>query len=327
MQLLFGKQIAFCLSAAARLGVADHMGPAPVTADALSEKVGAHPPSLYRVMRLLAGADVFEELPGKRFALTPVSELLKTDAPNSLRYLAMLWGEKFSTQAVGHIADCVRSGQDGVTAVYGKNLFEFFAENPEAAQNFQRAMSNFSASVGAAVLKGYDFGGIKRLADLGGGHGFLLASILKQYPGMQGVLFDLPEVVAGLAATNHFHGCEDRIRIESGSFFERVPAGCDAYLLKHIIHDWSDEHCRKILRIIRDQLPRAGRVLLCEMVIPDEPGMAPSKALDIEMLVMTPGGKERTRTEFAELFASTGLRLTRVVPTEGPVCVLEAHPV
>ena len=326
MQLLFGKQIAYSLSAIARLGVADHMGPTPVSVDTLGERVQAHAPSLYRAMRLLAGAGVFEELTGKRFALTPVSELLKTDAPNSLRFLAILWGEDFSTRAMGQIVDCLRSGHDGVTPVFGKNLFEVFAEHPEWAQNFNRAMSNFSASVAAAVLKAYDFSEIRRLADVGGGHGMLLGSILKQYPSMEGVLFDLPEVIAGAPSSNHLAGCGGRVQMEPGSFFERVPSGCDAYLLKHIIHDWSDEHCRKILGLIRDQLPAAGRVLVCEMVVPDEPGMVPSKALDIEMLVMTPGGKERTRAEFADLFASAGLRLVRVVPTDGPMCVLEARP-
>jgi O-methyltransferase domain len=325
LQLFFGKQIAYCLSAVASLGVADHMGRTPVSVDALSEKVGAHAPSLYRVMRLLAGAGVFEELPEKRFALTPLSELLKTDAEGSLRYLAIIWGEDWSTRAMAEIEGCVRSGRDGVTAVFGKNIFEVFAEHPDWARKFQRAMSSFSASAGPAVVKAYDFSEIRRLADVGGGHGMLLASILKQYPSMHGVLFDLPEVIAGAPSSNHFDGCNGRVQMEPGTFFERVPSGCDAYLLKHIIHDWSDEHCRKILSLVRDQLPTGGRVLLCEMVVPAEPGMVPSKALDIEMLVMTPGGKERTRQEFAELFASAGLRLVRVVPTDGPLCVLEAR--
>ena len=142
---------------------------------------------------------------------------------------------------------------------------------------------------------------------------------------MQGVLFDRTEIVDGVSQ-DQFASCEGRITIEGGSFFERVPDGCDAYILKHIIHDWSDGHCRTILKLIREKLPTDGRVLVCEMVVADEPGPTPAKMLDIEMLVMTVGGKERTKDEFAELFASCGLRMSRIVPTERPICVIEAVP-
>jgi hypothetical protein len=142
---------------------------------------------------------------------------------------------------------------------------------------------------------------------------------------MQGVLFDRAEIIAGMA-NDQFAGCEGRITIEGGSFFERVPDGCDAYIMKHIIHDWDDEHCRTTLKLIRDKLPTDGRVLVCEMVVTDELGPTPAKILDILMLVITMGGKERTKGEFAELFASSGLRLNRIVPTEGPICVIEAVP-
>jgi len=148
---------------------------------------------------------------------------------------------------------------------------------------------------------------------------------LRRYPQMQGVLCDRAEIVAGVPK-DQFAGCEERITIEGGSFFERVPDGCDAYIMKHIIHDWSDEHCRTILKLMRDRLPADGRVLVCEMVVTDEPGPTPAKMLDIVMLVMTVGGKERTKDEFAELFASSGLRLSRIVPTERPICVIEAVP-
>ena len=142
---------------------------------------------------------------------------------------------------------------------------------------------------------------------------------------MQGVLYDLPEVVAGVPA-DRLAACGRRLRVEAGSFFERVPQGCDAYMMKHIIHDWSDEHCRNILTLMRDKLPKNGRVLVCEMVVADEPGPTPAKLLDIEMLVMTVGGKERTPDEFRNLFASCGLKLSRIVPTGRPICVIEAVP-
>jgi hypothetical protein len=319
MQLLFGKQITYSLAAVARLGVADHMSNEFVRVDEIAKKVAVHPAALFRVMRMLAGVGVFEEAPGQRFALTPVGELLKSDAPSSLRYPAMFFGDEWSTRAYQYIVDCVRTGIDGVTQAYGKHAFDFLAEHPDQAETFHRAMSSFSAIDSESILEAYDFSGIRRLADVGGGHGTLLAAILQRYPEMEGVLYDLPEVVEGanLAAYDH------RVRIESGSFFERVPSGCDAYLMKHIIHDWGDEHCRTIFSLMRQELPLDGRVLVCEMVVPEDSGPAPAKMLDIEMLVMTVGGKERTVEEFGNLFTSAGLRLGRVVATKSPICLIE----
>jgi hypothetical protein len=324
-QLLFGKQMSYCLSGVARLGVADRMGATPMPVEEIALKCGAHAPSLYRVMRMLAGMGVFKETPGKRFALTPAGELLKSDAPGTMRYFAMMFGDEWTTRAYEHFTDCLRTGQDGVSKAYGKHVFDLLSERPEQLATFQAAMTSSSTLAGRAVADAYDFSGIERLADVGGGHGRLLASILRRYPRLNGVLFDLPEVV-GSVPEDQFAGCEGRIQIESGSFFERVPEGCDAYIMKHIVHDWSDERCRTILKLMREKLPKNGRVLVCEMVVTGDPGPSPAKMLDIEMLVMTVGGKERTEGEFAELFAASGLRLNRIVPTERPICVIEAIP-
>jgi hypothetical protein len=324
-QLLFGKQLSYALSGVARLGVADHMDGVGRPVEDIASQCGAHAPSLYRVLRMLAGFGVFKEGPSRHFALTPVGELLKTGAPDSLRYTAMMFGEEFSTRAYEHIADCLRTGGDGVSAAYGKQIWEVLAQRPSQRETFQQAMTASSSVAAQAIVEAYDFSGIERLADVGGGHGLLLAAILRANPSMQGVLFDRPEVIASVP-NDRFAGCEGRIVIEAGSFFERVPGGCDVYLMKHIIHDWSDEHCRKILTLMRDKLPEDGRVLLCEMVVTDEPGPTPAKLLDIEMLVMTVGGKERTSEEFGALFAASGLRLSRIVPTGRPVSVIEAVP-
>jgi hypothetical protein len=325
MQLLFGKQVTYSLSGVARLGVADHMSGAARPVEDIASRCGAHAPSLYRVMRMLAGFGVFKEGPPHQFALTPIGELLKTDAPGSLRYMAMMFGEEFSTRAYEHIAACLRTGGDGVSAAYGEQIWEVLADRPSQCETFQHAMTSSTAISAGAIVEAYDFSGIKRLADVGGGHGVLLAAILRANPSMHGVLFDRPEVT-GSVDKNVFAGCQDRVVIDTGSFFERVPDGCDAYLMKHIIHDWSDEHCRTILSLIRKKLPKDGRVLLCEMVVTDEQGPTPAKMLDIEMLVMTVGGKERTKEEFADLFASCGLRLNRIVPTARPIAVIEAVP-
>jgi O-methyltransferase domain len=211
LQLMFGKHVTYSLSALAHLGVADHMSAAPVPVDELARRVGAHAPSLYRVMRALASVGVFDETSGRRFGLTPVGELLKTHAPGSLRYLATMWGDEWSTRGFENITHCVRTGGDGVTKAYGKHGFDLLAERPDQAENFHRAMTNFSATVSEAVIEAYDFTGIERMADVGGGHGMLLASILKRYPKMQGVLYDLPEVVAGAPGSSHLAGLENRI--------------------------------------------------------------------------------------------------------------------
>lgn len=325
-QLLVGKHITYSLTAVARLGVADHMSGAPKSIDELSQIVGAQPDFLYRVMRLLASLGVFVEGPGKSFGLTPMGQCLKTDSPTSVRYLAIAWGDSWSTRAFEHFTDAVRTGIDATTLTFGKHTFELFADIPEQAETFHLAMSGLSAFAAAAITEAYDFSSMRRLADVGGGHGMLLASILQCNSWLKGVLYDLPEVVAGASAHNTFAGMTERVSIESGSFFERVPAGCDGYILKHIIHDWDDERSRRILSLIREQLPPNGRVLLCELVVPESPAPAPGKFLDIEMLALTPGGRERTEQQFADLFASAGLRLARIIPTNSPFCIIEGVP-
>jgi hypothetical protein len=309
----------------ARLGVADHMDGAARPVEEIAAKAGAHAPSLYRVMRMLASFGVFKEEPPRRFALTPIGALLKTDAPESMRYTAMMFGDEFATRAYEHIATCLRTGTDGVSEAYGKPVWEVLAERPSQCETFQNAMTASSGRVAQAVVEAYDFAGVKRIADVGGGHGLLLAAVLSAYPDMQGVLFDRPEVIASVPKEG-FAACADRVTLEAGSFFERVPDGCDAYLMKHIIHDWSDAHCRTILDLMRAKLPPQGRVLLCELVVTGEPGPTPAKLLDIEMLVVTEGGKERSEEEFAALFEASGFRLNRIVPTARPISVIEALP-
>jgi hypothetical protein len=323
MQMLFGKHVTYSLSAVARLGVADHMDSTPVSVDRLAAQVGAHGPSLYRVMRLLASLGVFEETAGKCFALTPLGEVLRTNAPGSMRYAAMQFGDPWGTRPFEHFTECVRTGHNAVFMAWGKNAFDLLAELPEQAETFHRSMTNVSGMETAAILDAYDFSGIRTLADVGGGHGTLLAAILQRNPGMRGIVYDRPEVVAGISPGSLGESAT-RMTIEGGSFFERVPAGCDAYLLKHIIHDWDDERCRVILKRVVEQLPAGGRVLICESLVSDQPVPEMPKFLDIQMLLLTEGGKERTEAEFRDLFTSAGLQLARVVRTRLPLCILEA---
>jgi hypothetical protein len=322
---MFGKTIASSLGALARLGVADHMSTTEaIEVATLAARSGAHEPSLYRVLRVLASVGVFVQQ-GRAFQLTEVGALLRTDHPRSLRPLNVTWNDEWRLRAYENFTETLQTGTNGVQLAYGKHAWDYFTDRPEEGRRFNDAMTSFSRSSGAAILDAYDFSGIERLADVGGGHGMLLTSILRKYPSMQGVLFDRPSVIEEARGAGHISGLESQLTLESGSFMETVPSGCDAYVMKHIIHDWDDDVCTKILTMMRERMPANGRVLVCDMVVNETPEPSPAKLLDIEMLSCTEGGKERTEKEFAELFAAAGLRLERIVATQNPVCVIEAR--
>ena len=325
LNLMFGQTVFSCLGALAQLGVADHMSAAePIDVATLAARSGAHEPSLYRALRALASLGVFTQ-EGRRFQLTEVGALLRKDHPRSLHALNATWFDEWRHRAYEHFADTLRTGTNGVQLAYGKNAWDHFNDVPEQGHLFNEAMTGFSRASGAAILDAYDFSGISRLADVGGGHGMLLTSILRKYPDMKGVLFDRPPVIEEARAAGHLAGLESRLALESGSFMKTVPSGCDAYVMKHIVHDWHDDACIGILREMRDRLPAHGRVLVCDMVVNETPEPSPAKLLDIEMLSCTEGGKERTEEEFAALFTAGGFRLERIVPTVSPVCVIEAR--
>ncbi len=186
-------------------------------------------------------------------------------------------------------------------------------------------MTDFTSQAVRSRLAHYDLSDIRRVADIGGGHVVMLVEILRRYSAIEGVLFDLPEVVAGAGERAHFAGLDGRLHRKAGSFFDDAPADCDAYLLKHILHDWDNEAAATILGRIRQRMHPAARVLVYEMIVGEDSAPSPAKVLDIEMLAVTPGGRERTEAEFRELFTAAGLRLDRIVPTDGPMAVLEAR--
>lgn len=326
MQFLMGKVSTFTLAAIAKLGVADHMSAEPTDVDDLAAATKTHAPALYRVLRLLASYGFFTQ-DGRSFGLTPMGEILRADSPRSLRNMAIMMADPWSISSYQQMEHTLRTGENGTSAAFGKHIFELFAEIPDQAGNFHRAMTDFTSQLVHALLESYDFSGIARLADVGGGHGIMLVKILERYPALQGVLFDLPEVIAGATEVAHFTTLGSRVHYESGSFFETVPDGCDAYIMKHIIHDWDDASCIRILTLMRERMAPGGRVLLYEMVIPEDASPSPAKVLDIEMLAATPGGRERTASEFSALFSAAGLRLERIVPTASPMFVIEGRQV
>lgn len=314
--LILGKWLSQAVSVAARLGIADLLKDGPRPCDELARSNQVDEASLHRVLRALASVGVFAEQDGQ-FALTPAAEFLRSDVPGSLRSVAIMAGDDWTWRPWGDLYNSVKTGEPAFDRVFGKPAFAYLAENPGAASIFDDAMTGWSMQNSHAVAEAYDFSGIGTLMDVGGGHGYLLATILDANPSLRGILFETPEVCDGAKGR-----LGDRAQILSGDFFASIPPGADACILKSVIHDWDDSRASTILRNCREALGPGGRVLLAEMVIP--PGNDPhvGKLLDLEMLVMV-GGHERTEAQFRELLAGAGFRMTRIVPTASPTCVIE----
>jgi hypothetical protein len=222
------------------------------------------------------------------------------------------------------LADSIRTGRSVVPTLHGKGSFDYFAEDPEHADLFNRTMAGISRLTDASVAAGYDFGAYPTIVDVGGGHGMLLAAILAATPGTRGVLYDLPTVVSPGSNILCSNGLVDRVHIETGSFFDCVPAGGDAYVLKNILHDWPDEQAVQILRNVHAAAGRHATVLLVELVIPDHDRDFPGKWADLEMLLNL-GARERTAAEYRNLLGQAGFEMTRLVPTASPLSLVEAR--
>ena len=309
---------------AAKLNLADHLAKGPQSADTLAGLTGTHGPSLYRLMRTLANLGMLTEDVSHRFALTPLGEALKTGAPGSARATILTIASDWWVRGWGHLLYSVQTGKSGFEKVLGMPIFDWLAKHPEEASMFSETMVGFHGEEPAAIASAYDFSAFKTIVDVGGATGNLLTTILARYPKASGLLYDLPHVVRDAPALIEARGLTDRVTIQAGSFFERVPSGGDAYFLSHVIHDWSEEQCLTILGHCRRAMNSDSRLLIIEMVLPAGNTPHPGKMLDMMMLV-GPGGQERTEQEYSTLLAKANLRLTRVVPTESPVSVVEAR--
>jgi len=317
--------IARALYAFAKLGIADLLAEGTVSSDQLAARAGVNPRALYRLLRTLSTADVVSETTNHTFALGPLGDALRTDAPGSMRAWAIFSGEPFYLQAWEQIVHSIRTNQAAWDQVHGMPLFEYIGRNPEAAAIFDGAMTSISAGEAPAILGAYDFSGVRRLVDIGGGQGLLLRRILTAHPAMSGVLFDRPDAVEGVQTTLAEEGLAQRCEVVAGDFFAAVPAGADAYLLKYIIHDWDDEHSLAILRSCRQAMADDARLLLVETVVPPPGESHYAKLQDLEMMVLL-GSQERTADEYAQLLGKAGFEMARVLPTSEPLSVIEAVP-
>ncbi len=324
LRLTWGIHVSRCVYAVAELGIADLLAGGPVSSDQLAQLTDTHEPSLYRVLRLLAALHIFEEHDGRSFSLTVIGEPLCTDATPSMRSWATLL-DAVGLRSFEHILDTIRTGTPGFNLETGIGVFEFLAQHPEKASNFDAAMAERTAAFAPSVADCCDFSDIRSVVDVGGGNGTLLVEILRRHPHLSGVLFEAPTVAARADAVLDATDIAGRCELLAGDFFEQIPGGADCYLLANVLHDWDDQRSIEILRNCRRAMPGAGRVLIIERLIPnDDHDPVPTLLSDINMLIVT-GGQERTDAEYGNLLERAGLRLTAVQKVAFPYGVIEAQ--
>lgn len=325
LRLINGFQVSQAISVAATLGIADLLAGGPRSVEDLAAATGADASALDRLLRALSSAEMFSRTE-RGYELTPLGEPLRSDVPASLRPWAVRMGQPDYWQTWGHLLDSVRTGETPFPSLFGMSPWEYRAAHPEENAIFNQAMTALSSGVADAVVEAYDFSGIECLVDVGGGEGALLRAILSANPTLRGVLFDQPHVVTEAGGLLERGDIAARSEVVAGSFFDAVPAGADAYLLKSIVHDWDDEAAVRILRVCRDAIAPGGRLLVVEQVIQPGHKHDPAPFSDLNMLVML-GGRERTSDDFERLYAASGFRLTRIVPTWSGFSVIEGTPV
>jgi C-methyltransferase len=325
IELILGTWTSQAIQTAAALNIADALAGRPLQLDELSNRVGADPDALSRLMRALISRGIFRQHRDGRYGLTPLADTLRSHAPVSMSPAALFYGSKKHREHWSLLLESVKSGNTSVPLLRGKEFFDYLDDDPEFAKLFNDAMTSIAELAEAFIIAAYDFSPYSTVVDVGGGHGRLLAGILTATPTANGVLYDLPQVVAEAPALLRQRGVEERVRIEGGSFFDSVPAGGDAYIMKHVVHDWPDEQAIEILGRVRAAADKTdATVLLVETVIPMHDRDFIGKWADLEMLLSVPG-RERTAEEYRKLLHQAGLRMTRVVQTASPISVVEAR--
>jgi hypothetical protein len=311
--------------AAAKLGIADLLANGARTSDELAQEIGVHPRALYRLLRALTMIGLVTEAPGQRFSLTELGATLRGDVPGSMRSWVEFCGDPYYLEAWVDILYSIETGRPAFDHAHGRPLFDYLAEHPQESRVFDQAMTSLTSNDAPDIVAAYDFAFFERLIDVGGGQGTLLLEILQTHQRATGVLFDRPHVTGGAAERIAELGLDGRCVVESGDFFTEVPAGGDAYLLKYILHDWDDANCERILSSCRRAIAPSGKLLAIETVVPPPGVSGHSKLDDIEMMVLL-GSQERTEEEYTILLERSGFRLTRVVPVNWLLSVIEAEP-
>ena len=321
-QLIRGYWVTQAIYVVAELGVADLLADGPRTPTELAHATGTTSDLLYRVLRALASIGIFFEEEDGRFRLTPLAATLRSEGGGQRAY-AQLHGKDLY-RSWGKLLEAVRSGQTAFVEAFGMPIFDYLSQNPDRGAIFDKAMTGHHGVETGPMLDAYDCSSFQEVVDVGGGNGSVLMGILTRYPGLKGVLFDLPTVADRARAAIAGAGLQDRCRVESGSFLEEVPAGADLYLMRHVLHDWRDEDAARILRNCRSAMRPGGRIAVVEIVVPA--GNDPSFAKWMDLMMITYGGKERSEKQYRRLFSDAGFELTRILPTRAVISVIEGVP-
>ncbi|WP_052915679.1 methyltransferase [Mycobacterium haemophilum] len=325
-ELILAAWVSQGITAVADLGVADALAGGPLPIDELAGKVGANPDALARLLRALISSGIFAQRDDGRYELTPMADLLRTDAPASMRAITRFVGAPQHREHWSQLTNAIKTGTSVVAALRGKSFFEYLGDEPEFGQIFNDGMTGMSGMSIGPVINAYDFTRFGTVVDVAGGHGRLLAAILASAPDAHGVLYDLPEVIAGATPLLQEMRVAERVRLAEGSFFDGVPAGADAYVLKHIIHDWDDDASVRILRNVRSASAPGTTLLLVETVIPEDNSPSVAKWTDIEMLIIN-DGRERTAGEYRSLFDDAGFEMIGVIDTASRFNIIEGRAV
>jgi hypothetical protein len=330
LHLIMGFRVSRTIFVAAKLGLADLLKDGPRTSEQLARSTETHAPSLYRVLHALVSIGVFSGDDEQGFALTPLGNTLRSDAPGSLRHWAMLVLGNEHYQAWGDLAHSVKTGESAFRHIFGANTYEYVSQHPEHAEIFNEAMANLTGFYNAAVRDCYSFSGIGKVVDVGGGDGSLVIALLQANPGMKGIVFDLPQVAERAKQRIREAALEERCEVVSGDQFVSVPSGGDIYILSRCVNSFNDARVIQLLKNCRAAMPEKGKLLLIERVLPARLGDSirahHAFMSDLNMLVNS-GGQERTETEHCALLEAAGFRVTSVVPTESEMSVVECVPV
>jgi ubiquinone/menaquinone biosynthesis C-methylase UbiE len=324
-RMIFGFRLTQLIAVAATLGLADLLRDGPRSAQALAEATGVDVVALRRLMRALISEGVFAETADGEFESTFMAELLRSDAPGSLRDVARLYGEPWLWRAYGDLLHSVRTGRPAFEHVHGQAFYAFLQQHPAPAERFQRAMSGFTAQEVTAISAACDLSSARSVVDVGGGHGALMTALLRRHRQLRGIVFDLPDVISGARRALGEAGLSERCQCIAGDFFEALPSGGDVYLMKSVLHNWPDDAARRILRVCRRAMPDSGRLFVAERVIPEGNFASEANLFDINTMV-TVGGQERTLDEYRGLMRDAGLRLVRSTATASALSVIEAVP-
>ena len=329
VRLALAYQAAQAVHVATELGIPDLLGKGVTTSQQLARQTATHPDMLLRLLRALAAFEVVTDVGEGKFELTPVGHCLRADAAQSVRPLVRMYASEHALHMFASLCECVRSGKNAFEIKFGSpSSFDYVGRHPDLAQVFNDGMSAVSAFTGPAAAKAYDFGHVSHIVDVGGGHGIVLASILRAHPHLRGTLFDLPPVIVGASIFLAQAGLGDRCDAVGGDMFEAVPTGGDLYLLSHVIHNWDDPRALRVLRTCRRAMGSDAALVILDRVMPEliepSPATQSNVLMDLTMMVRTGGGRERTNSEFETLLAAADLRMERILPMQTSEFLIEA---